>query len=139
MKALAEQIAPTVLGRDQARRLDRLALEHDNFRAAFHWAIDRDETTIAMRLAAALWRYWQGRGHLEEGWATVSRILNDKPDVADATRKRVLRVMDEIGFAPQNAWRQIRSGRTGLIAVHRPEVFNPPAHRLVLAAALGVA
>ena len=70
--------------------------------------------------------------------ATVSRILNDKPDVADSTRKRVLRVMDEIGFAPQNAWRQIRSGRTGLIAVHRPEEFNPPMHRLVLAAALGV-
>lgn len=70
--------------------------------------------------------------------ATVSRILNDKPDVAEATRERVLRVMDEIGFAPQSAWRQIRSGRTGLIALHRPEVFNPPAHRLVLAAALGV-
>ena len=70
--------------------------------------------------------------------ATVSRILNDKPDVAEATRKRVLRVMDEIGFAPQSAWRQIRSGRTGLIAVHRPEEFNPPAYRLVLAAALGV-
>ena len=70
--------------------------------------------------------------------ATVSRILNDKPDVAESTRKRVLRVMDEIGFAPQSAWRQIRSGRTGLIAVHRPEEFNPPAYRLVLAAALGV-
>jgi DNA-binding LacI/PurR family transcriptional regulator len=70
--------------------------------------------------------------------ATVSRILNDKPDVAEATRARVLRVMDEIGFAPQSAWRQIRSGRTGLIAVHRPEDFNPPAYRLVLAAALGV-
>ena len=53
--------------------------------------------------------------------ATVSRILNDKPDVADETRARVLRVMDEIGFAPQSAWRQIRSGRTRLIAVHRPE------------------
>jgi predicted ATPase/class 3 adenylate cyclase len=72
--ALAEQIAPTVLGRDQARLLDMLALEHDNFRAAFDWAIVRGETQIAMRLAAALWRYWQGRGHLEEGWATVSRI-----------------------------------------------------------------
>ena len=70
--------------------------------------------------------------------ATVSRILNDKPDVAEQTRERVLRVMDEIGFAPQNAWRQIRSGRTGLIAMHVPEEFNPPAHQLIMAAALGV-
>ena len=70
--------------------------------------------------------------------STVSRILNDKPDVSEETRERVLRVMDENGFAPQSAWRQIRSGRTGLIAVHRPEEFNPPAYRLVMAAALGV-
>jgi DNA-binding LacI/PurR family transcriptional regulator len=70
--------------------------------------------------------------------STVSRILNDKPDVSEETRERVLRVMDENGFAPQSAWQQIRSGRTGLIAVHRPEEFNPPAYRLVMAAALGV-
>ncbi len=70
--------------------------------------------------------------------ATVSRILNNKPDVAEETRERVLRVMDEIGFAPQSAWRQIRSGRTGLIAVHVPQEFNPPAYRLVMSAALGV-
>jgi LacI family transcriptional regulator, galactose operon repressor len=69
---------------------------------------------------------------------TVSRILNDKPDVAVETRERVLRVMDEIGFAPQNAWRQIRSGRTRLIAMHEPQEFNPPSTRLILAAALGV-
>lgn len=69
---------------------------------------------------------------------TVSRILNDKPDVADETRERVLRVMDEIGFAPQSAWRQIRSGRTRLIAMHVPQEFNPPAHRVIMAAALGV-
>ena len=70
--------------------------------------------------------------------ATVSRIINNKPDVAEETRARVLRVMDEIGFAPQSAWRQIRSGRTGLIAMHVPQEFNPPAHRLIMAAALGV-
>ena len=46
--------------------------------------------------------------------------------------------MDEIGFAPQSAWGQIRSGRTRLIAVHVPQEFNPPAHRLIMAAALGV-
>ena len=69
---------------------------------------------------------------------TVSRILNDKPDVADETRGRVLAVMQEIGFAPQSAWQQIRSGRTRLIAMHVPQDFNPPHLRLIMAAALGV-
>jgi predicted ATPase len=73
--ALAERTAPILQGRDQARLLGLLAIEHDNFRAAFDWAIDRGEADIAMRLAAALWRYWQGRGYLEEGSATVQRIL----------------------------------------------------------------
>jgi len=70
--------------------------------------------------------------------STVSRILNHKPDVAEQTRQRVLRVMDELGFAPQSAWQQIRSGRTRLIAMHVPPEFNPPAYRLIIAAALGV-
>ncbi len=70
--------------------------------------------------------------------ATVSRIINGKPDVADETRERVLRVMDEIGFAPQSAWRAIRSGRSELIGVHAPQDFNPPNLHTVMAAALGV-
>ncbi len=69
---------------------------------------------------------------------TVSRILNDKPDVAEETRQRVLRVMDEIGFAPQSAWRQIRSGQTRLIGMHVPQEFNPPNLPVIMAAALGV-
>ncbi len=68
---------------------------------------------------------------------TVSRILNDKPDVAERTRTRVLDVMDELGFAPQNAWRQIRSGRSQLIAMHYPQDFNVTAHGLLTSAALG--
>ena len=69
---------------------------------------------------------------------TVSRILNHKPDVAETTRQRVLHVMDEIGFAPQSAWRQIRSGRSGLIGVHVPQDFNPPNLHVIMSAALGV-
>jgi DNA-binding LacI/PurR family transcriptional regulator len=69
---------------------------------------------------------------------TVSRILNDKPDVADETRERVLRVMAEIGFAPQSAWRQIRSGQSRLIGVYVPQEFNPPNLHMIMSAALGV-
>ena len=46
--------------------------------------------------------------------------------------------MDEIGFAPQSAWRQIRSGRSGLIGLHVPPDFNPPNLPVIMAAALGV-
>jgi DNA-binding LacI/PurR family transcriptional regulator len=69
---------------------------------------------------------------------TVSRIINDKPDVAEETRDRVMRLMEETGFVPQSAWRQIRSGRSGLIALHAPADFNPPSYRVIMAAALGV-
>ena len=61
---------------------------------------------------------------------TVSRIINDKPDVAEDTRERVMRLMEETGFVPQSAWRQIRSGRSGLIALHVPADFNPPSYRV---------
>ena len=93
--ALAEGIAPKIQGRDQPRLLARLALEHDNFRAAFDWAIDRGDAEIAMRLAAALWRYWQGRGHLEEGSATVTRIL--AMSSADAITPARLGLLDAAG------------------------------------------
>ena len=69
---------------------------------------------------------------------TVSRIINAKPDVAEDTRERVTRLMEETGFVPQSAWRQIRSGRSGLIALHVPADFNPPSYRVIMAAALGV-
>ena len=39
----------------------------------------RSQTRGRARAApgAAMWRYWQGRGHIEEGWATVQRVLAD--------------------------------------------------------------
>ena len=73
--AIAEEIAPHLPGPGQAHRLDRLAEEHDNLRAALDWSITQGEVELAQRLAGALWRFWQGRGHIEEGWATVQRVL----------------------------------------------------------------
>lgn len=67
---------------------------------------------------------------------TVSRILNNKPDVAEETRQRVLQLMEDRGFAPQSAWQQIRSGKSRSIVLHFPQVFNLLAHRIIIAAAL---
>jgi predicted ATPase/class 3 adenylate cyclase len=64
---LAEEAEPYLTGPEQRHWLDLLSREHDNLRAALDWALDRDPGTIALRLAAALWRFWYARGHLHEG------------------------------------------------------------------------
>ena len=52
--------------------------------------------------------------------ATVSRILNNKPDVSAETRQKVLDVIDELGYARSMQWKQITSGKTRIITLHYP-------------------
>src|SRR5689334_19888325 len=52
--------------------------------------------------------------------ATVSRILNDKPDVSRETRQKVLDVIDELGYARSMQWKQITSGKARVITLHYP-------------------
>jgi DNA-binding LacI/PurR family transcriptional regulator len=68
--------------------------------------------------------------------STVSRILNNKPDVAEETRQRVLQVMEDQRFAPHSAWQQLRSGRSRVIALHFPQDFNPLSQGIITNAAL---
>ena len=55
--------------------------------------------------------------------ATVSRILNNKPDVSEETRQKVLDVIDELGYARSMQWKQITSGKTRVITLHYPYKF----------------
>ncbi len=68
--------------------------------------------------------------------STVSRILNNRPDVAEETRQRVLQVIEEQRFAPQVAWQQLRSGKSRVVALHFPQDFNPPSQDIITGAAL---
>jgi predicted ATPase/class 3 adenylate cyclase len=59
----------------RAAWLDRLAADEANLRSAVMWAIDVGDADLAMRLVAALWRYWQADGHLAEGRVLTERVL----------------------------------------------------------------
>ncbi|MFN2234173.1 MAG: LacI family DNA-binding transcriptional regulator [Anaerolineales bacterium] len=52
--------------------------------------------------------------------ATVSRILNDKPDVSEETRRKVSKAIDELGYARSMQWQQLTSGKTRVITLHYP-------------------
>lgn len=49
--------------------------------------------------------------------ATVSRVLNEKPDVSPDTRARILAVLEEVGFQLNRTAVSLSTGRTGLIAL----------------------
>jgi hypothetical protein len=64
--ALAEMAAPGLAGADQRSLLERLEREHDNIRAVLDRAAAAGDASSAIRLAFAMWRFWQKRGHLNE-------------------------------------------------------------------------
>ena len=88
-QALAENAQAHLLGAEQKRWLDRLELDHDNFRAAFDWSVARRDAVRAMCLGAAFWRFWQMRGHLREGRARLDAILA-MPEARDHPAERLL-------------------------------------------------
>jgi DNA-binding LacI/PurR family transcriptional regulator len=52
--------------------------------------------------------------------STVSRILNDKPDVAQRTRQHVKQVMEEMGYAPHALAQRLAANRSRSIALLFP-------------------
>ena len=72
---LAEEAATALDGPQPGGWLDRLEIEHDNLRAALNWAIDLPDGVMALRLAAALWPFWDIRGHYSEGRTWLERVL----------------------------------------------------------------
>ncbi|WP_137122305.1 LacI family DNA-binding transcriptional regulator [Segeticoccus rhizosphaerae] len=56
---------------------------------------------------------------------TVSNVVNGYRHVADATRTRVQTAVDELGYRPNAAARNLRSRRTGIIALGVPELSQP--------------
>jgi len=93
--ALAEAEASRIPGRDQAVRLVRLTEDHDNLRAAVAWAIETAEADIGLRFAAALWRFWQLRGHLAEAHEVVPALLSIPGAQRDDAQR--LRAMEAAG------------------------------------------
>jgi LacI family transcriptional regulator len=54
--------------------------------------------------------------------ATVSRVLNGRPDVSAHTREAVMRVVRDQGFTMNRSARALSGGRTGLIGLTMPLV-----------------
>ena len=54
---------------------------------------------------------------------TVSRVVNDEPNVRDSTKARVIKAIDELNYRPDRAARNLASHRSHLIAL----VYDDPS------------
>jgi predicted ATPase/predicted Ser/Thr protein kinase len=75
MLVLAEE---ETLGMTPAQRdawLQICDAEHDNLRAASQYLMSTGDASWALRLAGALFRFWEQREHLTEGCDTLERVL----------------------------------------------------------------
>jgi len=88
---LAVQTEPLVSGPEQVQYLDRLELDHDNFRAVLEWRmVDATESDTFLRLAKSLARFWEVRGHYREGRTWLHAALETSVTADDDLRMRAL-------------------------------------------------
>ncbi|HLH51236.1 MAG TPA: LacI family DNA-binding transcriptional regulator [Roseiarcus sp.] len=71
--------------------------------------------------------------------ATVSAVVNDSAYVSPGLRARVLQAVRELGYAPSQLARNLRRGRSELIAIAVADLSNPFYARVVCAAEAAVA
>ena len=96
---LAEEAEPHLMGEAQTEWLARLEQEHDNVRAALDRSEAVGDAQTALRTAAAIWRFWQLRGHLAEGRIRLERILSLPGAAAgDADRARALSALGGVAY-----------------------------------------
>ena len=87
---LAERAEPELFGATQSVWYERLETEHDNFREALEWSSEHADGDAGLRLAGALYTFWQVRGYLSEGRVWLNRVLSRSTEAATSARANAL-------------------------------------------------
>ena len=113
--AFAERYELAELLPDGDQVLALLEAEHANLRAALAWLEETDECGALLRLAAALGRFWTGRGYSQESRDWLERALaHDGAAAADRAKALVaLGVIQIYQGANQEAETRLTEGLAG--------------------------
>ena len=121
--ALAEEAETELGGPQLVVWLDRLEREHDNLRTALHWFLEQGRAEgegaghnleMALRLGAALERFWVVRGHRSEGRSFLERALAENKGVTTPVRAKALITAARLAFSQSDYERGEILAREGL-------------------------
>src|SRR5512136_492271 len=56
---------------------------------------------------------------------TVSRVINDKGEISQATRTRVMEIIERLGYRPSRIARGLATSKTMTLGLIVPDIANP--------------
>jgi predicted ATPase/DNA-binding CsgD family transcriptional regulator len=118
--ALAEEAEPQLVGPQQTVWLNRLEQEHDNLRAAMRWSLEQvggDEgeqnREMALRLGAALRRFWMIRGHISEGRSFLEQALTVRRGIVTRVHVKALQAAASLAvYIDDTEWAKMLCGES---------------------------
>jgi predicted ATPase/DNA-binding CsgD family transcriptional regulator len=96
--AVAEHAEDALKGPDQAIWIRRLEADRLNYIAALSWSLEEREPEIALRIGAALWRFWVWRGRVREGHGWLVRALAVGDEAPPAVRAKALHYLGNLAM-----------------------------------------
>jgi predicted ATPase/DNA-binding CsgD family transcriptional regulator len=111
---LAEESEPELFGPRDVEWLERLEEEHDNMRAALSWALGEAQAELGLRLAAALWPFWEAHGHYSEGRRWIEEALKKEGRTSGAMRAKALNAVGRIAIAQSDTHRAEVAAQEGI-------------------------
>jgi predicted ATPase/DNA-binding SARP family transcriptional activator/DNA-binding CsgD family transcriptional regulator len=112
--ALAEEAQPKLRGPEDTEWLERLEAEHDNLRVALSWTLERGEAELGLRLAGALWTFWEAHGHYSEGRRWLEEELEKEGRASAAARAKALEGFGWLVFRAGEMNRAVVAAEEGL-------------------------
>jgi tetratricopeptide (TPR) repeat protein len=131
---LAERAEPELRSHDQIAWMNRLELEMDNFRAALGWSFETRENAAALRMAAALWRFWYVRGYFDEGRRLLKQALESAGSASAIVRLEAMYGAGWMEYAAQDYERMGQFGAESLKLAQEAHDRNGEAFALILLA-----
>src|SRR5829696_1865327 len=113
--ALAEEAEPRLQGPGDREWLEHLEAEHDNMRAALSLALEQEEADeLGLRLAGALWLFWEARGYYGEGHSWLEQVLARGSQASAVARIKALEGEGWLIFDSDETDEAVIAAREGL-------------------------
>jgi DNA-binding CsgD family transcriptional regulator/tetratricopeptide (TPR) repeat protein len=127
--ALVENAEPRLRGPEDKKWFERLEAEHDNLRAALAWMLEQAEAyELGLRLAGALWIFWEAHGHYSEGRKWLEKALEKAGRASAAVRAKALYAVSVMAHLQTDTNRAEIAAREGMKLIAESEIGSSLAY-----------